>query len=350
MPEPGNNQVATLAAPAPVEIIRMGMDTLQGFEALQRCATLLANSTLVPEVYRLWKVEKNGDRIKNDSAISNCVVCLNMANRMGADPLMVAQNMNVIEGRPSWSSIFIIASINKCGHFSPLRFDISEPGEETEATFKYVEWVDGANGKRRPEDREGKLVVKHQSCRAWAIEKATGTRLDGPLITIQLALDEGWIQKKGSKWRTMPEVMLRYRAASMFGKLYAPELLMGLQSKEELEDIIEGEVIESEPAPHAARPPQRTPKVVNSTGWSIESMEEFDGLMEEAYKLFKDAGYSVEYPAFSDGWLPKRGRSEAAATIADLRAKLATLSNPVPASTPEPVRANADDRIRPVAD
>ena len=205
-----------------VETVKMDMSTLQGMEALQRAGNLLASSTLVPEIYRRWKVEKSGERTENPNGLANCVVAMNMATRMGADVLMVMQNMNVIEWRPSWSSIFIIASINKCGHFSPLRFDITEPGNETEATFKYVEWVDAANGKRRPEDREGKLVIRHQSCRAWAIEKATGTRLDGPEITMQLALDEGWIQKKGSKWRTMPEVMLRYRAASMFGKLYAP--------------------------------------------------------------------------------------------------------------------------------
>ena len=34
----------------------------------------------------------------------------------------------------------------------------------------------------------------------------------------------------------MPDVMLRYRAASFFGKLYAPELLMGLQTAEEVRD------------------------------------------------------------------------------------------------------------------
>jgi hypothetical protein len=37
----------------------------------------------------------------------------------------------------------------------------------------------------------------------------------------------------------MDEVMLRYRTASFFGKLYAPELLMGLQTVEEAQDIIE---------------------------------------------------------------------------------------------------------------
>lgn len=36
--------------------------------------------------------------------------------------------------------------------------------------------------------------------------------------------------------KTMDEVMLRYRTASFFGKLYAAELLMGLQTVEEIND------------------------------------------------------------------------------------------------------------------
>ena len=83
--------------------------------------------------------------------------------------------------------------------------------------------------------------MRHQTCRAWVIEKETGDRLDGPTVSIQMAIDESWLTKNGSKWLTMPEVMLRYRAASFFGRLYAPELLMGLQTQEEVEDIIQAE-------------------------------------------------------------------------------------------------------------
>ena len=35
----------------------------------------------------------------------------------------------------------------------------------------------------------------------------------------------------------MPELMLHYRAASFFGGLYAPEVLMGMQTTEEVNDI-----------------------------------------------------------------------------------------------------------------
>ena len=330
MSDPVNTSVATKQAGGN-EVIRMSMETVAGFEALQRAANLLSASTLVPVTYRRWVCDKDGNRTgDNPSGLANCVVALNMSARMGADPIMVCQNLHVIEGRPSWSSMFVIASINQCGKFSPIRFDLSAPGEEVEAKFTYVEWVDGSNGKRRPEEKIGTMKVRHQTCSAWVIEKATGERLDGPTVSMQLALDEGWIQKKGSKWRTMPEVMLRYRAASLFGKLYAPELLMGLQSREELEDIIEvdtttGEVTKS----HSS--PSKAPKIIPANdGWTLESMEAFDDLMDKAYMAFKDAGYGAEYEAFAQPWRAKRNKADAAATIEDLAIKVKALTAPIP--------------------
>ena len=35
----------------------------------------------------------------------------------------------------------------------------------------------------------------------------------------------------------MPELMMRYRAAAFFGRLYAPEITMGMHSVEEIIDI-----------------------------------------------------------------------------------------------------------------
>lgn len=42
--------------------------------------------------------------------------------------------------------------------------------------------------------------------------------------------------ENGSKWKTMPQLMLRYRAASFFSSLNCPELTMGIYTKEEIED------------------------------------------------------------------------------------------------------------------
>lgn len=231
-------QMQTSAVAAPKPETPMSLLTGSGFDQLQRVAKALCASTLVPAQYRAFTEVKSYGKVTghnpNPAGLPNCVVALNMAMRMGADPLMVMQNLYVIEGRPSWSSQFIIAAINSCGRFSPLRFELSEPGKDQVVKYKAVVWK---NDKKTEEPRE--VTIQHRTCRAWVIEKETGDRLDGPTVSMQMAIDEGWLTKNGSKWQTMPEIMLRYRAASLFGRLYAPELLMGLQTQEEVHDFID---------------------------------------------------------------------------------------------------------------
>ncbi|HHL4111668.1 TPA: hypothetical protein ACQ7VA_004338 [Burkholderia sola] len=215
-----------------------GFGSLQSFELMQRAANLLASSTLVPAAYRkvIEKLDKYGnvkESRENPNALANAVVALNMAQRMGADPLMVMQNLYIVEGRPSWSSQWIIAAVNSCGRFSPLRFDIKVLGDKTVERVETV-WE---NGNRSTVTKRVPIVDK--VCVAWAIEKETGERIESPAVSIEMAVKEGWYTKNGSKWQTMDEVMLRYRTASFFGKLYAPELLMGLTSVEEVADIVD---------------------------------------------------------------------------------------------------------------
>ncbi len=219
----------------------VGLLNLEAFELSQRIAKMLASSTLVPEQYRaVIKVkagkDQQGNMIyrdeENPNGLSNCIIALNMANRMGADPLMVMQNLYLIEGRPAWSSQFIMAAINSCGRFSALRFEIEDLGE-TEVSYQETSWQN-----RQKQTVTKTVKVQNLSCVAWAIERETGERIESSKITMEMAVKEGWYGKNGSKWQTMPEQMLRYRAASFFGRVYAPELLMGLRSVEEEQDRI----------------------------------------------------------------------------------------------------------------
>jgi len=233
-------ELQSLRTPAEANLpaVAPGFGSLQSFELMQRAAKLLSSSTLVPAAYRavIEKLDKYGnvkESRENPNALANAVVALNMAQRMGADPLMVMQNLYIVEGRPSWSSQWIIAAINGCGRFSPLRFRIEAKGKKTVEHTSTV-WN---NGNRETVTK--KVEITDKVCVAWAIEKETGEILESPAVSIEMAVREGWYTKNGSKWQTMDEVMLRYRTASFFGKLYAPELLMGLQSVEEAQDIID---------------------------------------------------------------------------------------------------------------
>ena len=233
------SKLAEMKSPAPREAslpaVTPGFGSLQSFELAVRQAKLLSSSTLVPAQYRGVIEKKRGKDViyeENDNAIPNCVIAMNMATRMGADPLMVMQNLYIVEGRPSWSSQWIIAAINGCGRFSPLRFELTDLGKK-DVEYSVTEWVDG-----NKQQRKVKTTIANLQCVAWAVEKETGERITSPTVTMEMAVLEGWYQKNGSKWQTMPEVMLRYRTASFFGKLYAPELLMGLQTVEEMQDVV----------------------------------------------------------------------------------------------------------------
>jgi hypothetical protein len=210
---------------------------LDQWRLLSKRAEAFANSTLVPAQYRRFNQKSVGGGEKqwdeNPSATQNCIIALDMAARMGANSMMVMQNLHIIEGRTSWSSTWIIAAINTSGKFSPLRFDVKDLGEK-QVTYSTTEWV---GGKRTQTQQNAK--IRNLECTAWAIEKGTGERIDGPTVSIEMAVKEGWYGKTGSKWQTMPEVMLRYRAAAFFGRIYAPELLMGIQSEEEVRDIVD---------------------------------------------------------------------------------------------------------------
>lgn len=220
-----------------------GFGSLQSFELMQRQAKLLCSSTLVPAAYRsvIEKLDFKGnvkERIENPNALSNCVIALNMSARMNADPLMVMQNLYLVEGRPSWSSQWIIAQINNCGRFSPLRFDIHDLGEKT-VEYTTYRWDEQS---RQKVPQVQKVKIHDKRCVAWVVEKGSEERLYSPPVSIAMAVAEGWYTKNGSKWQTMDEVMLRYRAAAFFGKIYAPELLMGLPSSEEAADTIDMEM------------------------------------------------------------------------------------------------------------
>ena len=154
-------------------------------------------------------------------AVANCVIAFDVATRIGASPLMVMQNLYIVYGRPSWSSKFLIATINTCGRFEPLKFELTSNGvcNNGVANVKCVAWT---TPKGVTHDENGKPVTSKSPL-----------ALRGTAVTIQMAIDEGWYSKNGSKWRTMPEQMLRYRAASFWCSTYSPELSMGMRTVEE---------------------------------------------------------------------------------------------------------------------
>jgi hypothetical protein len=186
-------------------------------KSLEIC-TSLAKSNLVPKEFQ-GKPE-------------NILIAMEISQRTNSSLLAVMQSLNIIQGRPTFGSKYIIAAINSTGKFSPLRFQFEEESSEREIIFSYTVWENGNKSKR-----DGKVKIKNRKCKAYCTDKSTGEILYSPEVSLEMAVQEGWYTKDGSKWKTMPELMLMYRSATMFGGIYAPEVTMGMSSKEEIEDI-----------------------------------------------------------------------------------------------------------------
>ena len=225
--------------------VRAGFFDLQGFDLIQRVAKAFASSDLVPPQYQ--------------GNLANCMIAMDMAQRIGANPLMVMQNLYIVHGTPGWSSKFLIATINASGRYSSLRYEWR--GNPGEADY---------------------------GCRAWAIERETGERLDGIWVTWKMVNAEGWSEKKGSKWKTMPDQMFVYRSAAFWQRAYAPELGMGLQTSEDLQDAFDAKrgsdgmySVDLETMREAAQEPAAK-SVDKSTGEITDANDEATKTVEKA--------------------------------------------------------------------
>lgn len=161
------------------------------FEHLQRLAGIFAASELVPEQFR--------------GKQANVFVALQMAFRCGVDPFMFLQNCYIVHGKPGVESKLGIALLNASGQIKGrVSFELTGEG-------------------------------KTRRCIASAIDKQTGQVVQ-QTVTMEMADKEGWLKKTGSKWLTLPDLMLQYRAAMFLIRLHYPEVLMGMSTKEELDE------------------------------------------------------------------------------------------------------------------
>lgn len=173
---------------------KSGGGFIESFRESYGLAKVFSSSTLIPQQYQ--------------GKVNDCAIAVDLAERMGVSPLMVMQNLYVVKGKPSWSGQACISFIKN----------------------KYAEAYPVYTGERGTDTR---------GCYMKAITN-DGTVVEGTEVTIKMAKAEGWYSKIGSKWQTMPELMLAYRAAAFFARVYCPEILMGI--------VVEGETEDSEKA------------------------------------------------------------------------------------------------------
>jgi hypothetical protein len=184
------NNVAT--TPAPTAATGMSLyGSRDSYRMALDAAAKLSASKIVPEAF------------KDDPGA--CLIAIDTASRMDIPLLMVLQNLYIVKGKPSWSGSFVIARLNSCGRFTPLDF-VMEGDCDT------------------------------LSCYVQTVRRSDGRTIKGTTITMEMARAEGWLGN--AKWKNMREQMICYRAASFFGRVHAPDVILGMHTTEEVEDVV----------------------------------------------------------------------------------------------------------------
>jgi hypothetical protein len=176
------------------EAIAIAASSEAALEELKRRCKWIASSGLVPDHFQ-----------KNPQAIA---VALDMARSLNEDPIMLLQGLFFISGKPGFSAQFMLSRLRKSGAIrGTVRYETTGKGES--------------------------LAV-----RAHAVDAETGAAISGPEVSLDMAKAENWT--KNSKWKSMPEVMLRKRAVTFLVREHYPDCLAGMPIVDELEDVRQG--------------------------------------------------------------------------------------------------------------
>lgn len=236
------------------------------FETMQRVCKMFSSSDLVPDNYKpnykpipanatpeqIAAINIENQEAKN-KAVANCMIAIEISMRIGASPLMVMQNMVPIYGKPSWSSKFLIATVNSCGRFEPLQYRFTDKGMLGMVDYTDYVWDGRTNRKQAVQKQFDGKKIQDIECVAYTTKKGSKEILESSPVSVRLAIQEGWYTKNGSKWQTMTKQMLMYRAASWWTSVYAPDLSMGMRTIEEQQDIVDAEYQEITDTPEAEK-------------------------------------------------------------------------------------------------
>lgn len=247
------------------------------FETMQRVCKMFASSDLVPDNYKPVvkpiPVNAKPEQIKaiqlenqaaHNKAVANCMIAIEISMRIGASPLMVMQNMVPIYGKPSWSSKFLIATVNSCGRFEPLQYKFTNKGMLGKVDYTDYVWDERSRRKQAVQKTYDGTTTPDIECVAYTTKKGSKEILESSPVSVRLAIQEGWFTKNGSKWQTMTKQMLMYRAASWWTSVYAPDLSMGMRTVEEQQDIVDADYQEIKDDPEGERKPNANKETIGA--------------------------------------------------------------------------------------
>ena len=165
---------------------------------------LMTDATSGPAIFRLAETMAGSQLIPPHlrGKVDDVFVALAIADQMGENPVVVMQNIYVVSGRAGWAASYMIAKANRSGVFKGR-----------------IDWRVSGKG-------DGLTVT------AFAVLADSGQAVE-MTTSMEMARDEGWT--KNSKYKSMPEVMLRYRSATLLIRMYAADVMLGMHTDDELQ-------------------------------------------------------------------------------------------------------------------
>ena len=204
-----NRQVALVqSGPTPAREIRVVVDPVPmldtaRFEHMQRIATLMARTSMIPD-----SLAKSGtDLLPPDQIMANCFMVVNQAVRWNMDPFAVAQCASVIHGKLMWEGKLVAAVIDaKLGIRLKYTFVNDEPN-------------------RNPEDQRLGVVVSGQ----FNDEDEPRT-IEGTVQRWHKGAKSPWANP--ADWKRQ----LRYMGAREWARAHAPAIMLGVIAEDEAEE------------------------------------------------------------------------------------------------------------------
>lgn len=185
---------------------------------------MMTHDTQGPAIFRLAEVMAGSQLIPPHlrGKVDDVFVALAMADQMGENPVVVMQNIYVVSGRAGWSASYMIARANTSGVFRDrIDWRVSGKGDAISVT-------------------------------ASATLAASG-QVVSMTADMAMAVAEGWT--KNAKYKSMPEVMLRYRSATLLIRMYAGDVMLGMHTTDELETLPAEARVEPRERPSPLRSP-----------------------------------------------------------------------------------------------
>jgi len=175
------------------------MDTGK-FEHLQRIASAMSNSSLLPDHLRLGGTKGNKRELSPDTVQANCFRVVNQAMRWQMDPFAVIDETYVVGGKLGYQGKLVAAVVNaRAGLEGRLRYEFEGTGQNL-------------------------------TCRVVGLFKG-----EAEPRTVDLSLSDA--KTDNQMWKKDPHQKLIYSAVVKWARRHCPEIVLGVLTDDDLERI-----------------------------------------------------------------------------------------------------------------